>query len=49
VIDDLVAMVETGGDPLPNLREARLTLEILLAITESASRHGERVHLEGGK
>ena len=49
VIDDLVTMVETDGDPLPNLREARLTLEILLAITESASRDGVRVYLENTK
>lgn len=45
VIDDLIAMIEHDHDPLPNLLEARKTLEVLLAITESASQQGVRVNL----
>ncbi|MEJ7838649.1 MAG: Gfo/Idh/MocA family oxidoreductase [Thermomicrobiales bacterium] len=45
VIDDLIEMVETDGDPIPGLVSARTSLAILLAITDSASSNGLRVFL----
>ena len=44
-IDELIASIETGGDGVAPLREARATLALLLAILESADKGGARVEL----
>ncbi len=45
-ITSLVTLIEHDGDSLPSLMDARTTIAILLAITESASRQGIRVPLD---
>lgn len=42
---ELVDLVREDGDSLQNLVDARTTLEVLLAITESAAQEGKRVRI----
>ncbi len=44
-IDELIGMIERGGDGAAPLREARSTLALLLGMLESASKGGARVEL----
>jgi predicted dehydrogenase len=46
-IEDLISLIEQDGDGVIALREARVTLELLLAMLHSADRGGERVNLSG--
>jgi len=46
-IDDLISLIEQDGDGVIALKEARITLELLLAMLHSADRGGERVNLSG--
>lgn len=43
-VEELVGLVESGGDGAAALREARATLQVLLGILASADAGGNRVH-----
>jgi hypothetical protein len=45
VIDDLIGLIERDGDCLPEVETARITLAVLLAITESAANDGLRIEV----
>ena len=46
-IDELVGLIEQDGDGVQALREARTTLELLLAVLVSADQGGARIELSG--
>ena len=47
-VDELIALVreDNAADSVQNLVDARTTLEVLLAITESAAQEGKRIAIE---
>jgi predicted dehydrogenase len=46
-IEELISLIEQDGDGVIALKDARVTLELLLAILHSADRGGERITLGG--